>query len=899
MRRAAGSVADLPSVWTSEETMLSLAQEPWFSRVADSVGVEVPEKPDPAQIRAVRMWLARSISRATPLGEASGVDAGRVTDEPTQLVTAPPLRRAPVVGEQLVPMLRWSPFALESAERIWVEKTVSTAGRSARESVSVPRTRVIEEVARHASSPRSVADLVSHLVGLFPSSSSERVRAAVDDLCDQGFLVDARNATQIVPTSPVPSLVHTVPLRLSWQMADRASGLIEALDYRSATGDQKALGAYTDRFVERFGPDELIPLREVVAPRGIGAYDAAFRARHLQTSERELVAELARFSATAVNGEAHLTREWIDRFRAASEWDGTEATMPLDVVLEPLEDSDGRPLWYLPATAFRQARTTSARLMLGQDSSTVTAGQAIERWWKRLGHRVADLSVVPQLGEHLDLVARPRELSREIVVGAGGGARQIELADLLVEFDGVHLRAVDGRSGERVLPLHFSAYNPALLHPAYEFLAALHQQHVRQVSAFDWGVAATNQSSMPRVRFGEDIVAAAQWRVPKSVRTSDDFTEWGRLNGLPRYLTVQDGDRKVVVDSRSSAGRSYLASLARRSSLALSEAFVDGVHPLARDAGSRRYVSEIVLTHIPAIRAESTAQPAVRSTPGSPASAKTQAAPGWATLKLYAPSTAHNSLLRGRLGTWFSEKWAADSPAFFLRYKDPDSHLRVRCRRQRSADAAQELYELGAEIADEVPIVRRFVIEPYYPELQRYEVADRGAEELFSVFGADARLALATATLPGLHHDSEGDMLCHAALLWEYQRLSERRRDLGEPSDGERARLKTFRSRLSTLAKRWDGECSLLELLDTRLQEPVADLRSAITRFAAARGPLSDQVLESLGHLSLNRAGCIGEHETTAHRAIHPIDAARRSRRAFLSRDDCSALHADVDASGD
>jgi thiopeptide-type bacteriocin biosynthesis protein len=115
----------------------------------------------------------------------------------------------------------------------------------------------------------------------------------------------------------------------------------------------------------------------------------------------------------------------------------------------------------------------------------------------------------------------------------------------------------------------------------------------------------------------------------------------------------------------------------------------------------------------------------------------------WATAKLYGSSSSLETVLRdkldGLLGSLPPHGW------FFIRYADPDVHLRVRFRPEEPADDGElrRRVEAWAAELEASGWIRRFVWDTYDRETARYG-GDETIAEAEHFFGADSRFAIAT-----------------------------------------------------------------------------------------------------------------------------------------------------------
>ena len=367
-----------------------------------------------------------------------------------------------------------------------------------------------------------------------------------------------------------------------------------------------------------------------------------------------------------------------------------------------------------------------------------------------------------------------------LVVGRSGAPpdRQIALTDLMVSVVGrrVQLRSV--RLGREVIPRLTSAINASRRSNmgVARFLVALQTQEGVGVM-FHWGPLAA-LPVLPRVVTGRVVLARARWLLDadllerlRAARGVGRFRVIERLRvhfGLPRYVGLQtDGDESLPLDLENVLGVDALAQLANPGA-SLAELF-PSPDELSVRGPEGRYMHEFV---VPFIR-ETASRESIRATPALPVSAAAREArsfpPGgeWFYARLYGgPATAdrllsdavaplvHEAIAKGVCDHWF-----------FIRYSEPDDHLRIRLRGdpERLAREFAPVLHAAAQRWLTDGLIWRVQLDTYEREVERYGGLSSMilSEEVFAA-DSDAVVAMLSAcegpqerwryTLLGLHH---------------------------------------------------------------------------------------------------------------------------------------------------
>ena len=336
-----------------------------------------------------------------------------------------------------------------------------------------------------------------------------------------------------------------------------------------------------------------------------------------------------------------------------------------------------------------------------------------------------------------NILARPVLREHEIPFLAVSGVtpdRQISLDDLYVSVTGDRVVLRSRSLGREVVPRITNAHNHSTgALSVYRLLGALQYQGYAANVGWQWGPL-RSAPFLPRVTYGRLILSKAQWNVTqlddlrkaKTPEARDAAIATVRETyRLPRNVVISAGDNDLPVDLETEAGRLLFAHEARRGPLRLEE-------PLAPPEGIG--VHEIVL-------------PMVRRTPaplqpvyvGDDGGIESVFPPGseWLTAKLYTGKATADAVLREVVAPLVAETRDAADLWFFLRYGDPEHHLRVRFH----GDVLDALHAKVRPLLDDGR-VSRVVLDTYRREVARYGGPD-GIVKAERVFAHDSDAVLA------------------------------------------------------------------------------------------------------------------------------------------------------------
>ncbi len=539
------------------------------------------------------------------------------------------------------------------------------------------------------------------------------------------------------------------------------------------------LTEYHGAFVERYGTGQAVPLMEVLDPHtGLGT-PAGYE--H-PTSERQLPTDDAGRNP--------------DRDAVLTEWAlSAMATGQREIVLDDaaLERLSGTVRRIPPVAAELCAHLTAPStadlergefsLVLSQTTGSVTPGGMFGRFAYLLDdpEPVAQLArdaaasacrpqaepvlldFQPMSGGAANVARVPAFWDRRLTVGcfpdAPPGATVRGVADVALAADEERLYVVDTATGREIVPQSATVLNFALAPAAARLLREIPAMGRPVWSVWSWG-ALDNAPCLPRVRYGRTVLAAARWRLSDPTLTDATATdeEWGRALdawrarwNVPRRVSVGFGDRRVVLDLSAPLHRALLRrDLTRGGELAVHETPEAGGHGenWLCDSRGDAYRSEVIIPVLPGHPADATARtgtaeetvprPASR-TPGTvpvrPVGKDDRRHRSWFYGKLYTATAQQDEVLVDHLPRLLAALPGDGGRWFFIRYADPEPHLRLRFHGDRDAvwsriaptvlDWADDLH--GQRLAG------RMVVDTYEPETVRYggpEVLD-AAERFF------------------------------------------------------------------------------------------------------------------------------------------------------------------------
>jgi len=505
----------------------------------------------------------------------------------------------------------------------------------------------------------------------------------------------------------------------------------------------------------------------------------------------------------------------------------------------------------------------------------------------------AELIHLPE-GRVGNILARPVLRDYELVLLGRSGApadRQLSVDELTLRLDGERLVLHCPRLGAEVRPRLTTAHNPAWRgFGVYRFLAALQNDGVAGGLAWDWGALA-NAPTLPRVTAGQLVFARARWQLSaaevKTVAGADAAAGWAALRrdrGLPGELLIADGDNRLYVDTASAALIAAAAKVLRGRTAAV----VEEVLPSGVAAGPQgRFAHELI---VPFLRS---GDPEPAPQPFEAPRLQRAFAPGseWLYLKAYTGTASADRILTDTVGPVIDQLRDAGvlDHWFFLRYADPEHHLRLRLQGEPAALRERALPALTDALADHLGdgTISKVAVDTYDREIERYG-GDAGIELAEFIHEADSGAVLKVLGLLDIDDGPEARWkLCMYAtdrLLADAGLDMQQRRDWAKSgAAGYRSEYPNAPNLEAGVGRRWrDERADLTALLDDTAEHPYEPARQVFRQRSEVLVPLLGELADRSRRGELTQPFASLLHSFDHLHAVRLLRSAARTHELIL-----------------
>ncbi|HXP49305.1 MAG TPA: lantibiotic dehydratase, partial [Bacteroidia bacterium] len=357
---------------------------------------------------------------------------------------------------------------------------------------------------------------------------------------------------------------------------------------------------------------------------------------------------------------------------------------------------------------------------------------------------------------------------------------QIHLQDLMISLrdDKIILRSK--RLNQEVIPRLSTAHNYSFnALPVYRFLCDLQTQYFEKSGiGFNWGALSGQYSFLPRAEFKNVVISRAKWQLKKEdfnilfnanqVDTLKEANKWRTLLNMPQFIVLADNDNELLINFEDQLSiNMFVSTIKNRDRITIEEYLFDANDLLVKDAHGNGYTNEFI-----AIRLNNTdIQPSSSNLITSPSQNTVQRdfylGSEWLYYKIYSGVKTADKLLAEVIKPLTEEitsKELADR-FFFLRYNDPETHIRLRFH-------VKDISNLGAIISlvhqylepcINTGMIHKVQTDMYKRELERY--GDNSIDLTEDFFHIDSVTVI--NLLNSVDSDETGNRI-----LWQFALLS-------------------------------------------------------------------------------------------------------------------------------
>ncbi|MCF2446949.1 lantibiotic dehydratase [Dyadobacter sp. CY345] len=257
--------------------------------------------------------------------------------------------------------------------------------------------------------------------------------------------------------------------------------------------------------------------------------------------------------------------------------------------------------------------------------------------------------------------------------------QQISIDDLFISINNNEIILKSKKLNSRIIPKSTNAHNYHSGLPLYRFLCDLQQVYSSGNIHWDWG-RHRDKPFLPRVKYKNIILSRASWLLDpinfKGLSLADAVIQL-RLRDIPVQFILASGDNELLIDTGfEPALQILLKEISKGKPIRVFEVLQSAENCLIRDE-QQGYTNEIV---IPFINKHAIPIPGLKSSCSILPQGNFLLGSEWLYLKIYTGEESADRILIKTLAPVIEEllKNKTIDKFFFVRFKDPSHHLRIR-----------------------------------------------------------------------------------------------------------------------------------------------------------------------------------------------------------------------------
>ncbi len=346
---------------------------------------------------------------------------------------------------------------------------------------------------------------------------------------------------------------------------------------------------------------------------------------------------------------------------------------------------------------------------------------------------------------------------------------QIPVSDLYVTVTNNRVVLRSKRLNKEIVPRLTSAHDFTRGLPAYKFLCDLQSQYHTWAIQWEWDFL-QEQPFLPRITYQQLILMRARWFITKAefdtIAATTAATDWidalQKKYRLPEKLVLSEGDNELLVDLSCEFAHQLITDKLRKEDIILYEYLFDEDSQLISSANGV-YTNEVIIPiRNTGFQSRQPAAPAKRQG----GAIKRAFPPGseWLYVKIYCGTKWVDKLLakvllplvNSLLEEQVIEQW------FFLRYQDPDNHIRIRFYNAHDPHFGEQISSRLKELFAyylEHGIVQKIQYDTYTREIERYQEPTMLTSEALFFMTATLLFTCCNWRIPVMRNTSAGCLL--------------------------------------------------------------------------------------------------------------------------------------------
>lgn len=290
---------------------------------------------------------------------------------------------------------------------------------------------------------------------------------------------------------------------------------------------------------------------------------------------------------------------------------------------------------------------------------------------------IADIAHIPKK-RLANITSRKKIFDYSITYLGDSDVKNIDINDIYVTLYNNSFILRSKSLNKYILPRLSNVHNHSLSElPVYRFLCLIQNQNKNRFINFEWGHFSNFFNFLPRVQYKNIILHPNTWFFNKTDLDELSFYEWHKKNNLPKEFILKNGDNELYVNSQNKFFiKVFIEEIKNKSTFTIQEFFKPS--KIVSDQNGNKFCNEFI---VPIYNTN----PYINNYKLNRKIINTKkriinSIDGCFYIKLYGGKNITEEILIKKLFPILSKLSKTDkiSKWFFIRYNDPNFHLRIR-----------------------------------------------------------------------------------------------------------------------------------------------------------------------------------------------------------------------------
>ncbi len=493
------------------------------------------------------------------------------------------------------------------------------------------------------------------------------------------------------------------------------------------------LDDYKDKFIEKYGVDQEVQIVELFdSTFGIGApynythpqndfYELEPNTAYFSEEEREKY--LSKYVEAIKNNEAINFEDLESHYqKIAAEKNSKLQGLELFLDLAKKDEKDIFVLGNIIGNnnlGGASGRFSALSPELKNYHKSIV--DSIEKENESKGITSCEIVFLPENIRHANVMHTSIERKRVLPVFTSTSHDEVQLTNIYIGIDDNEEFYARDISTQEVLKFYVtSMYNKTLFSNELRFLYEISLDD--NFGNLPWELIYRDFDYVPRLVFGDIVVSPAKWKIREEDMKTEEITkEFLQSKGVPKEFYIVNGDNKVYLSQENLLDMSMLEAQIKKSAkrndfVELQEYIEDGDVVSKRQKGR---VSDVVVPFVRKTTPDNDSKKFTREKRVSVEQREKLPFTDWLYIKLYISTNRQDEFLLSYLPEIQEIIENLGGQLFFLRYTDPQPHIRLRIKCSNLFLAYNSILEI-LKNSRENRVMSTFDISTYDQEVERY-----------------------------------------------------------------------------------------------------------------------------------------------------------------------------------